>query len=112
MRRGNRFNSRSQAAASVQGIMSIAMTAKEHFLDASRVHYEWNNALPPRLTIDAGDTVVFETRDASDEFFTARSTHEDVMRRVFKGHPLTGPRSEERRVGKEWRGRGSAEVRR
>ena len=67
------------------------MTAQQHFLDASVVHYEWNNAIPARLEINAGDTVVFETRDASDEFYTPRSTHDDVMRRVFKGHPLTGP---------------------
>jgi acetamidase/formamidase len=40
------------------------------------VHYEWNNAIAPRLEIDPGDTVVFETRDASDEFFSPRSTHE------------------------------------
>ena len=58
---------------------------KSHFLDASVVHYEWNNAIAPRLTIDPGDTVVFETRDASDEFYSPDSTHEDVMRRVFKG---------------------------
>jgi acetamidase/formamidase len=67
------------------------MSGNLHFLDPSVVHYEWNNAIPPRLTIDAGDTVVFETRDASDEFYSPASTHEDVMRRVFKGHPLTGP---------------------
>ncbi len=67
------------------------MTTRQHFLDASVVHYEWNNAIPARLEIDPGDTVVFETRDASDEFYTLRSTHEDVMQRVFKGHPLTGP---------------------
>ncbi len=67
------------------------MTGRQHFLDASVVHYEWNNAIVPRLEIDSGDTVVFETRDAADEFFAPGSTHEDVMRRVFKGHPLTGP---------------------
>jgi acetamidase/formamidase len=67
------------------------MPTQQHFLDASTVHYEWNNAIPPRLEINAGDTVVFETRDASDEFYNPNSTHEDVMRRVFKGHPLTGP---------------------
>ena len=65
--------------------------SRQHFLDASLVHYEWNNAIPPRLEIEPGDTVVFETRDASDEFYSLQSTHEDVMRRVFKGHPLTGP---------------------
>lgn len=67
------------------------MNRKQHFLDASEVHYEWNNAIPPRLTIEPGDTVVFETRDAADEFYSPASTHDDVMRRVFKGHPLTGP---------------------
>jgi acetamidase/formamidase len=63
----------------------------EHFLDASVVHYEWNNAIPPRLTIAAGDTVVFETRDASDGFYKPGSAHEDVLRRVRRGHPLSGP---------------------
>ena len=38
---------------------------KEHRLDHEQIHQEWNNALPPRLTIDPGDTVVFETRDAA-----------------------------------------------
>ena len=28
---------------------------RQHFLDASLVHYEWNNAIPPRLEIDPGD---------------------------------------------------------
>jgi acetamidase/formamidase len=65
---------------------------KEHRLDHEQIHQEWNNALPPRLTIDPGDTVVFDTRDAANRFYTKDSTHEDVMRRgPFKGHPLTGP---------------------
>jgi hypothetical protein len=29
---------------------------KSHFLDARVVHYEWNNAIAPRLTIDPGDS--------------------------------------------------------
>jgi acetamidase/formamidase len=65
---------------------------KEHRLDHEQIHQEWNNALPPRLTIDPGDTVVFDTRDAANRFYTKDSTHEDVLRRgPFKGHPLTGP---------------------
>ena len=32
------------------------MAGRQHFLDASVVHYEWNNAIPPRLEIDAGDS--------------------------------------------------------
>ena len=64
----------------------------EHRLDQEQIHQEWNNALAPRLTIDPGDTVVFDTRDAANLFYSKASTHEDVLRRgPFKGHPLTGP---------------------
>jgi len=63
-----------------------------HKLDAQQVHHEWNNALAPRLTIDPGDTVVFDTRDASDHYYSRKSTHPDVLARgPFRGHPLTGP---------------------
>lgn len=65
---------------------------RTHHLDAGRVHYEWNNALPPRLEIEPGDTVVFDTRDASDGYYTPASTAADVAGRgPFRGHPLTGP---------------------
>jgi len=64
----------------------------EHRLDQEQIHQEWNNALAPRLTIDPGYTVVFDTRDAANLFYSKASTHEDVLRRgPFKGHPLTGP---------------------
>ena len=63
-----------------------------HRLDASIVHYAWDNALAPRLEVGPGDTVVFDTRDAADGFYTRRSTHDDVIARgPFRGHPLTGP---------------------
>src|SRR5262245_24296506 len=63
-----------------------------HKLDAAPVHKEWNNAIPPRLSIDPGDTVVFDTRDASDHYYSRTSTHPDVLGRgPFTGHPLTGP---------------------
>jgi acetamidase/formamidase len=63
-----------------------------HRLDASQVHHAWDNALPPRLEIDAGDTVVFDTRDAADGWYTAKSTSADVVAKPpFRGHPLTGP---------------------
>jgi acetamidase/formamidase len=66
--------------------------ADQHRLAADQVHYEWNNGIAPRLEIDPGDTVVFDTRDAADGFYSAASTHEDVLRRgPFRGHPLTGP---------------------
>ena len=62
-----------------------------HHLDAGQVQYEWNNAIPPRLEIDPGDTVVFDTRDAADRYYSRASTHADVLARgPFRGHPLTG----------------------
>jgi acetamidase/formamidase len=68
------------------------MSGRTHHLDHEQIHQEWNNALAPRLTIDPGDTVVFETRDAANRFYTKDSTHDDVLRRgPFRGHPLTGP---------------------
>jgi acetamidase/formamidase len=66
--------------------------SRRHHLDASAVHYEWNNALAPRLTIEPGDTVVFDTRDAADGYYSPRSTSADAAARgPFRGHPLTGP---------------------
>ena len=63
-----------------------------HELDAGQVHYEWNNSIAPRLMIEPGDTVVFQTRDAADGFYSRASTHADVLNRgPFRGHPLTGP---------------------
>src|SRR2546422_11313534 len=66
--------------------------ASTHHLDRETVHREWNNALPPRLTIDPGDTVVFDTRDAADGYYSPASSHAYVIGRgPFRGHPLTGP---------------------
>ncbi len=63
-----------------------------HHLDADQVHYEWNNAIAPRLEVEPGDTVVFDTRDAADRYYSRKSTHADVLGRgPFRGHPLTGP---------------------
>ena len=63
-----------------------------HRLDSAVVHHEWNNAIPPRVVVEPGDTVVLDTRDASDGYYTATSTSRDTATRgPFKGHPLTGP---------------------
>jgi hypothetical protein len=66
--------------------------AMDHHLDDAQVHYEWNNALPPRLEIEPGDTVVIDCRDAADRYYRRTSTHDDVIARgPFRGHALTGP---------------------
>jgi acetamidase/formamidase len=63
-----------------------------HILDDSLLHYAWDRALSPRLHIDSGDTVVFDTRDAVDHYYTVDSTFEDVKKKgPLTGHPLTGP---------------------
>ena len=66
--------------------------ANTYVLDANPLHYSWDNGITPRLTIDAGDTVVFSTIDAGDGFYNQDSTSEDIEKAgPFKGHPLTGP---------------------
>jgi acetamidase/formamidase len=66
--------------------------ASTHHLDDSTVHYAWDNAIAPRLAIDPGDTIVFETRDSGDYFYKPNSDHQDVLRKgPLKGHPLNGP---------------------
>ena len=63
-----------------------------YVLDAKPLHYSWDNTITPRLTIDAGDTVVFSTIDAGDGFYNQDSTSKDIEKAgPFKGHPLTGP---------------------
>src|SRR5581483_7678542 len=67
-------------------------TGAIHHLTSERVHHAWDNSLPPLLTIDSGDTVVFDTRDASDGFLRPGITAEALKTpRPLKGHPLTGP---------------------
>ena len=66
--------------------------AGHHVLSRERVHYAWDNSIPPLLTIDSGDTVIFETRDASDGRITPGTRLEDLdLNAPFRGHPLTGP---------------------
>ncbi|MBI2970183.1 MAG: acetamidase/formamidase family protein [Gammaproteobacteria bacterium] len=61
-------------------------------LDDQTVHYAWDNSLKPRLTVDPGAVITFQTRDSADYYYTPDSTHEDVARKgPLKGHPLTGP---------------------
>ena len=66
--------------------------ATRHHLDWATAHYSWDNTIAARLTVDSGDTVIVETRDSSDRYYSIDSTHEDVARKgPLRGHPLTGP---------------------
>lgn len=65
---------------------------REHYLDASAVHNAWDNSIPPRIAIDPGDTVIFETVEASGAQLTPSSQPSDLTNLDFgKVNPLTGP---------------------
>lgn len=65
---------------------------RTHHLDDSRVHYTWDNAIPPLLEVDPGDTVVFVTRDSADYEFTRDTAHADLLGPPRSaGIPLSGP---------------------
>lgn len=66
----------------------------EHTLPARppNLHWRWDNALPPALTIDPVDTVVFETTDATGGQLTPDATLADLLT-VDRDrlHTITGP---------------------
>lgn len=63
-----------------------------HHLDSSKVHNYWDDSLTPRIHIKPGDTVVFETVEASVGQITPQSTSEDVGRLDFgRVNAVTGP---------------------
>ena len=61
-------------------------------LDDRSPHAFWDQSLPPRLEIRPGDTVVFETLEASAGQITPRSKSAALATLSFEPiHPLTGP---------------------
>jgi acetamidase/formamidase len=64
----------------------------DHSLPAERLHFAWDNSLPPVLQIEPGDSVTIDTWDASGHFYSPTSTAAKVLEpRPFPGHALTGP---------------------
>jgi acetamidase/formamidase len=63
----------------------------EHRLDDRSPHAFWDNSLSPRLTIEPGDTVVFETLEGTGQI-SPNSPHEALASLDPELiHPLTGP---------------------
>ncbi len=63
-----------------------------HHLDDTLPHAFWDNAYPPRIHIAPGDTVAFETLEASAGQITPTSPHSAAANLDFGPiHPLTGP---------------------
>jgi acetamidase/formamidase len=69
----------------------MVLAARTHVLSPDPPHYVWDNSLAPRLLVQSGDTVTFETRDASDGHFGPGATASALQTYEFRGHPLTGP---------------------
>jgi len=42
------------------------MAGREYTLDRKKIHYKWDNSLPPAIEIEPGDTVHCETEEVSD----------------------------------------------
>jgi acetamidase/formamidase len=63
-----------------------------HTIHRHRHHFGWDNANPPALTVAPGETVAFETVDASGAQLSPDSSVADVARLDFaKVNPVTGP---------------------
>jgi acetamidase/formamidase len=67
-------------------------THDRHTIHRAHIHHGWNNAFPPRLTIAPGETVHFETVDASSGQLTQESTAADLVKLdLARVNPVTGP---------------------
>lgn len=42
------------------------MSPQSHILDRKKIHYKWDNSLPPAIEINSGDVVHCETEEVSD----------------------------------------------
>jgi acetamidase/formamidase len=63
-----------------------------HTIHREHIHHGWNNQFPPRLTIAPGETVQFETRDASSGQLSKTSTAEALKKLDLAFvNPVTGP---------------------
>ncbi|MBQ3077830.1 MAG: acetamidase/formamidase family protein [Clostridia bacterium] len=66
--------------------------SKQHFLSKDQFHLFWDESHKPVLTIADGDTVVMETSEVTNDFFTLNSTTEDIAKLDLNAcYPLTGP---------------------
>lgn len=59
--------------------------------EEAAVHYTWDNAIEPVLTVEPGEVVRFDCRDAYDRQLSPGATVEDLLAVDTAGHPLTGP---------------------
>lgn len=66
--------------------------AKTHYFPKDVVHFKWDKTLDPVLVIEDGDTVIFETREVTDNQLGPDSTTDDLVLLDWdKVYPLSGP---------------------
>ncbi|WP_053947138.1 acetamidase/formamidase family protein [Halolamina sediminis] len=58
---------------------------------AANRHYVWDPDLDPAITVEPGEVVQFDCRDAYDRQLPREPTPEDVAAVDAEGHPLAGP---------------------
>lgn len=65
--------------------MAKSIHARDH-------HFGWDNSFPPKVVVDAGETLLVETTDSSAGQITSNSTLENLINLDFgKVNPVTGP---------------------
>jgi acetamidase/formamidase len=70
----------------------MSSLSTKHTIHKDHGHHGWNNAFKPVLTIAPGETITFETRDASGGQITPQSTPADVTKLdLALVNPVTGP---------------------
>ena len=63
-----------------------------HQLDKNAIIYRWDRDAPPALTVDPGDTVVFETPEITRGQITPESTADALLSLDFDLiHQISGP---------------------
>jgi acetamidase/formamidase len=64
----------------------------KHTIHKDHIHHGWNNAFPPAITIAPGESVSFETMDASSGQLSRTSTAADLAKLdLGRVNPVTGP---------------------
>lgn len=62
-----------------------------YYLDDSRPHAVWDNTLPPRLRVESGDMVVFETLEGTGQITPSSPSEKLAELDPALIHALTGP---------------------
>jgi hypothetical protein len=72
-------------------LQAARVEGRTHHFPADRVHFTWDVAHEPVLTIASSDTVVLQTRDVSDNQISPESTAADLDLDWNRVYPLARP---------------------